>query len=181
MISERWRPVVGREGAYEVSDAGRVRSLDAVIVRSDGRRHTVTGRILQQLVKPSDPYPTVMIGNGPGTRPTRQRVHNLVLAAFVGPRPNGLIACHENDTPTDNRLANLSWGSYSANLDDAYRNGGRRRPKSCQRGHRLVEANRRNRGCRSCAAGRQSVRDGRATSVQEASDAFYTRITGEAR
>ncbi len=36
--AERWRPVAGWSDLYEVSDLGRVRSLDRVVVRSDGKR-----------------------------------------------------------------------------------------------------------------------------------------------
>ncbi len=40
---ERWVPVVGFEECYEVSDLGRVRSLDRLVVRSNGAPYTVRG------------------------------------------------------------------------------------------------------------------------------------------
>lgn len=49
-------------------------------------------------------------------------VHHLVLAAFVGPRPVGMEACHQNDEPTDNRLVNLRWDTRKANAEDAVAN-----------------------------------------------------------
>ena len=48
-------------------------------------------------------------------------VHTLVLEAFVGPRPEGHEAAHENDIKTDNRLSNLSWKSNSHNKLDTHR------------------------------------------------------------
>jgi hypothetical protein len=45
--TEHWRPVPNYEGHYEVSDRGRVRSLDRVTVDSLGRKHPVTGRLLR--------------------------------------------------------------------------------------------------------------------------------------
>lgn len=54
-------------------------------------------------------------------------VHIIVLLVFVGPRPEGMNGCHNNDNPFDNRLSNLRWDTVSANRKDAYRNGGRGR------------------------------------------------------
>ena len=34
---EEWRPVVGYEGQYEVSNMGRVRSLDRMCLGKDGK------------------------------------------------------------------------------------------------------------------------------------------------
>jgi hypothetical protein len=45
MTAERWAPIPGYEGAYEVSDRGRVRSLERVVVMRDGRRR-VPARLL---------------------------------------------------------------------------------------------------------------------------------------
>lgn len=43
-------------------------------------------------------------------------VHRLVLTAFVGPCPDGKIARHYPDqTPSNNRLENLSWGTWEQN------------------------------------------------------------------
>jgi hypothetical protein len=57
-----------------------------------------------------------------GRKITRS-VHSLVLSAFIGPRPNGLVACHNNGTRHDNRLENLRWDSQSANLRDRVAHG----------------------------------------------------------
>lgn len=51
------------------------------------------------------------------------KVANLVLEAFRGPRPRGLIVCHHNDQPTDDRLENLRWDTPASNTHDAVRNG----------------------------------------------------------
>lgn len=51
-------------------------------------------------------------------------VHALMLETFVGPRPEGYVACHRNDVKYDNRLVNLYWGTKSQNALDAKRNFG---------------------------------------------------------
>jgi hypothetical protein len=50
-------------------------------------------------------------------------VHRIVLEAFVGPCPTGMVACHADDVKADNRLENLRWDTQSANCHDAVRNG----------------------------------------------------------
>jgi hypothetical protein len=63
------------------------------------------------------------------------RVHTLVLEAFVGPCPEGMLACHDPDhTPTNNNVSNLRWGTQSENMEDAKKHG--RHAGFSQRGER---------------------------------------------
>lgn len=129
MISaERWLPVVGFAGIYEVSDQGRVRSLDRVqtyqrIDQYSGRVLTIRrrhkGRILRPGAQGKTGHLTVMLGVEEGSR----QVHALVLEAFVGPCPDGYECCHRDDRAQNNHLSNLRWGTRSDNLHDAVRNG----------------------------------------------------------
>jgi len=48
----------------------------------------------------------------------QEKVHRLVLAAFVGECPDGMIACHNNGDHSDNRLDNLRWDTPKANEAD---------------------------------------------------------------
>lgn len=119
---ERWLPVVGYEGLYEVSDQGRVRSLDRLVPH--GRGGTMRRR-KGQVLKPglsSAGYETVTLG-----KRGSHGIHVLMLTAFVGPCPPGHECRHLDDVRTHNRLPNLAWGTRSDNMKDMYRNGGRSR------------------------------------------------------
>lgn len=113
---ERWLPVPGFEGFYEVSDMGRIRSV---------RHMTAVGPRGGNLLKPfpdSDGYLRVNLsrhGEIHGLRP----VHGLVLLAFSGPAPDGQQVCHGTGGKTDNRLANLRYGTPLENSDDKRRDG----------------------------------------------------------
>jgi hypothetical protein len=50
-------------------------------------------------------------------------VHHLVLETFVGPRPAGMHACHNNGIPHDNRLENLRYDTPAGNSADQKRHG----------------------------------------------------------
>lgn len=51
MTSVEWRPILGHEGRYEVSETGSIRSLDYVGVDSSGRNFRRQGRVLRPLNK----------------------------------------------------------------------------------------------------------------------------------
>lgn len=101
-------------------------------------------------------------------------VHQLVLEAFVGPRPTGMFGCHWNDVPDDNRLENLRWASPSANRFDMIRNGHDHNAQKthCHRGHRFSADNTRiyagRRHCRECQRTYEAAYRARRVSVEVA-------------
>ena len=127
---ERWLPIAGYEGSYEVSDLGRVRSLD----RIDSGGHARIGKVLSPCAE-RDQHLSVTLCTG-GSRRNFQ-VHHLVLVTFVGPCPPGMEGCHWNDIPDDNRLANLRWDTRRANALDSIRNGNHAQGMKthCPQGH----------------------------------------------
>lgn len=108
---ERWRPIYGYEGLYEVSDWGRIKSLP---------RNTTRGGIMKLSVGQHG----VLVVNL--TKDGIQRVHlvhHLVLVAFDRPCPDGLEGCHGDGNPANNRRENLRWDTHEANMQDMIRHG----------------------------------------------------------
>lgn len=104
---EIWKPVLGYEGLYEVSDHGRVRSVERTIRDVRGREKHYQGQILQP--GPSHGTPGVMVALSREGRVLGRMVGTLVATAFLGPRPAGTPVVRHNGNPADNRLANLAW------------------------------------------------------------------------
>ena len=159
MTSEQWRAIPGYEGYYEVSDHGRVRSIDRTITRSDGRATRLPGVTLRRYVNDDGRHMVTL--SRPGERRTRY-VHQLVMLAFVGPRPPRADVCHNNGDASNDRLTNLRYDTRRANIHDAIRHGthnggGRTR---CTQGHPLVAPNlvpsELRRGSRACLACRRA-------------------------
>ena len=133
---EEWRPVVGYEGHYEVSDHGRIRSLRRDVPSRWGGTRKWGGNILTGTVT-TNGYVHVHLSRD-GVRKNRL-VHRLVAEAFIGPVPDGMFVLHYNDVGTDNRLENLRIGTCSENGHDAVRNERHIQAArtSCIRGHLL--------------------------------------------
>lgn len=115
---EAWKPIPGYEGLYEVSNLGRVRSLDRVeyYVRGGRKRK---GRLLKLFL--SHGYKRVVLSVDGKQR--KVMVHNLVLSAFVGPRPASFQTNHIDGNKTNNVLENLEWVTARENIMHAVATG----------------------------------------------------------
>lgn len=120
MRAEEWRPVPGWEALYEVSGAGRVRSLPRTVAGGNGSHAVRGGRILQPVPDP-DGYAFVSLSNGTAKRAS---VHSLVAAAFLGPRPTPEHEVrHLDGDPANSTLTNLAYGTGAENWEDRRRHG----------------------------------------------------------
>jgi hypothetical protein len=108
---EIWKPIPGTDGRYEASSAGRIRAFT----------RKSRGAILKSAAT-GNGYRMVCISIG-GNPQRTWRVHHLVLMAFVGPRPAGMVGCHGNDIPDDNRISNLRWDTPAANVAERLQRG----------------------------------------------------------
>lgn len=173
--SERWRPVVGYEDRYEVSDHGRVRSLKRNLVMTPGTN--------------ARGYKRVDLCRSGSVK--HRSIHSLVLEAFVGPRPVGKFGLHGDDNPSNNRLDNLRWGTPSENNQDALLRGRHKQVAKthCPKKHRLVHPNlssEKHRKCRACKAARDLIAyrvkvGAPVPDMQTLSDAKYREIMSTCR
>jgi len=83
-------------------------------------RHGRNGEWKKLLARPArNGYPSVALSNGSNKK--AHYVHTLVLSSFVGKRPSGAQCRHLNGDRTDNRPANLAWGTAKDNAADMIR------------------------------------------------------------
>lgn len=120
---ELWRPVVGWEAQYEVSNRGRVRSLNRLVNAGNRNGSKRLNRIKGMVLKGTpdrDGYLKVNLRDGRGGVKTRV-VHALVAEAWIGPRPLGYDVCHGPGGTRDNSLSNLRYDTRAANEADKRR------------------------------------------------------------
>lgn len=177
---EEWRAIPGFEGHYEVSNCGRVRSLDRFSVT--GRR--LKGRVMKTRSGLGGHLSLNLCKDG---KATSAYVHRLVLTAFVGECPEGMECCHNNGDPTDNRLENLRWDTQQSNVDDRGRHGkwtAAMIRTHCKRGHEFIPENtvppyskRHGRSCKACAVTHRHVARNPHLKLEfkELADGYYSK------
>jgi len=114
MCEELWKVVAGFEGMYEVSSHGRIRSLQ----QKDQKGNPIF-RIMKWRF--SRGYPRVHFTKK--GKSTQHCIHVLVLEAFVGPRPEGMLGCHNDGDRAYNHPHNLRWDTHEANMKDLQKHG----------------------------------------------------------
>lgn len=110
-MEELWKDIAGYEGLYQVSNQGRVRSLDRYVECVDTYRH-YKGRIMK-LDKRKNGYLQVNL--------KRQKlnkqflIHRLVAQAFI-PNPDSLPCVnHKDENKENNNVDNLEWCTEAYN------------------------------------------------------------------
>ena len=120
-MKEVWKDIKGYEGLYQVSNLGRVKSLERYVIRKNNKgRQLIHKKILVSCVNTHGYMSLSLSKNNKGVN---HRVHRLVATAFIPKVDNKNIINHKNGIKTDNNVNNIEWASYSDNLLHAYKTG----------------------------------------------------------
>lgn len=117
--NETWKDIVGYEKSYQISNLGRVKSLDRFINHYMGGFSLIKGHLLKTRIN-SRGYVGVVLKKN--TIAKSFVVHRLMAIAFIENKFNKPIINHKNGIKTDNRLENLEWSTYSENTKHAFDN-----------------------------------------------------------
>jgi hypothetical protein len=123
-MQEIWKQIPGWEGYYSVSNLGRVKSENRIIVENTSFHKTlrIPERILKQtLNNVGQQYWRVSLSKN--SKVTYKQVHQLVCSAFIGFQKKDIEVRHLNGNCRDNRLENLTYGTKTENMQDALRHG----------------------------------------------------------
>ena len=114
-MQEVWKDIEGYEGLYQVSNLGRVKSLDRYIPHN---RYGVQFRKGKLLVptkrKKTEKYLAVCLTKNKRTK--THAVHTLVAVAFLG-YSEGMEVNHKDENPTNNCVDNLEWTTHRKNMN----------------------------------------------------------------
>lgn len=108
---EKWLPIVGYEGLYEVSNMGRVRSVERV-VKTPYSSYTKKEQIVSQHMGAEGYFRVTLCANG---KTSHFLVHRLVASAFIPNPKNKPQIDHIDGSRTNNCVDNLRWVSAKEN------------------------------------------------------------------
>lgn len=111
---EIWKDIPGYEGYYQVSDLGRVRSLD-MNVRCRGNKLALRKGKVLKLITNRYGYLYVNLFNK-----NKKTVHRLVMLAFIG--DSKLTVNHIDEDKKNNKLNNLEYMSIEDNVKTYLKN-----------------------------------------------------------
>lgn len=116
MEKEIWKDILGYEGFYQISNMGRVRSLDRIIKRKDGGSFIKKGKVLIPSLTYFG-YPIVVLYKN--TKPKTHTVHKLMAISFLNHIPCGhkQVINHKDFNKLNNKLSNLEIISQRENTN----------------------------------------------------------------
>jgi hypothetical protein len=118
-MEEIWKDITGYEGLYQVSNFGRVKSLERKVIQKDGGLFSVRETIRKQFCAMGYLYVDLY----KDFKKTKFRIHSLVAMAFLKNENNLIEINHKNGIKTDNQSENLEWCTHSDNLIHAFKTG----------------------------------------------------------
>lgn len=120
-MTEIWKDIIGYEGLYQVSNLGRVRSLDRIIPKvtrwGTFTEHHHKGRVLKQHFDGLGHYLIVILRKDNESH--TEQVHRLVGKAFLSCDDYSIEINHKDGCRTNNTVSNLEWCDRSYNLKHA--------------------------------------------------------------
>lgn len=120
---EEWKDIKGYEGLYQVSNLGKVMSLERTTLMKDGRKRIEKEKILKP-IKDRHGYYKVSLYNSYGKK--QIKLHSLVMDAFVGKREKGMVINHIDEDKSNNAKSNLEYVTQKENINHGTGNERRR-------------------------------------------------------
>jgi len=117
---EKWEWVTSYEGTYKISNLGRIKSIDRIVIKSNGHKHPTKGYLLSKAIHPKGYEFVTLWKQGKGTG---FLVHRLVAVAFI-PNPMNLPEVNHKDTNKRNNIySNLEWSTGRDNILHSVKSG----------------------------------------------------------
>jgi len=127
---EIWKPIIGYEKIYEISNFGRVKSLK--------RKGRPVQKIMTPTIEKRDGYSIVCLHKN--KKQKNHRVHKLVLEAFE-PKLKKQFINHKDGNKTNNNLINLEWCTPKENAQHCRKNNLQYTPKGEELPHSKLTEN----------------------------------------
>ena len=109
--NEIWKDIPNYEGLYQVSNLGRVKSLDRKVLRKDGRINNIKGKMLKFYNTRGYSYVDIC----KNSKYKKCKIHRLVAKAFIANPNNYPSVNHIDENKKNNSVSNLEWCTVAYN------------------------------------------------------------------
>lgn len=111
MENEFWIDIKGYENQYQISNFGKIKSLDRIVIDKNGRRMIYKGKILSPIKsnRKNNYYLFVIL------KRKINYIHRLIAENFIENPNKYQVVDHINEDTTDNRIENLQWVTMEYN------------------------------------------------------------------
>lgn len=169
---EKWKSVAGYEGFYEVSDKGRVRSLDRFARNS--RNGDLTRFVKGKIKKQTECCGYLCVTLNRDGKWKAASVHRLVAVAFLDNPLNLPQVNHKDENKKNNRVENLEWCTCEYNV-----NYGTRTERMAKTQSRAVIASKDGRDCKRYPSLASTKADGmNPSNIKYACDGRFSTMYG---
>lgn len=120
IMEEIWKDIENYEGFYQVSNLGRVKSMERIVNAGAGGKRIVKERIMKQGYNQGGYLSATLSKNFISKTTSTQR---LVAKAFIPNPENKAEVNHINCIRDDNRVSNLEWNTKSENIRHSFQFG----------------------------------------------------------
>ena len=119
-MKEIWKDIEGYEGLYQISNLGKVRSLDRFIVKKNGSIQKYKGRIL---LASDDMHGYDHVSLSKGSSVKKKKIYRLVAETFIENPDKLKVVNHIDGNKSNNCVSNLEWCSSAVNNKHAWETG----------------------------------------------------------
>jgi len=129
-MNEIWKDINKYNGNYQISNFGRVKSLQRTIIDSMGRKFNYYEKILFLSI---NQFGYCRVRFSKNSKQVSKLVHRLVAEHFISNPYNYPVVNHKDGNKLNNNIENLEWTTHSLNQKHAYEKGFNPSTKRCYR------------------------------------------------